>query len=97
MKELFDKWSRTGIKFPYAFDATTKKASVSLLFVYITFIFAVISNIILHFNEHVFTATVTVLIFWAVAMIFYLLRRLTKTKIDLDDKSISLEGDDKDE
>jgi hypothetical protein len=29
--------------------------------------------------------------------IFIELRRLTKTKIDLDDKSISLEGDDKDE
>lgn len=93
MKELFNSWSKTGIKFPYAFDATTNKASVTLLFVYITFIFAVISSIILHFTEQVFTATVTVLIFWAVAMVFYLLRRLTKTKIDLDDRSIELEGE----
>ena len=89
---FWDKISVEGLKLPYAHDPATGQASVTLLFPYIVFILALIANAILLYKD-TFTGTVTAIIFWAVAMIFYLIRRLSKAKIDLDDKSIELDGE----
>lgn len=89
---FWDKITETGLKLPYAYDPVSGKPSVTLLFPYIAFIVAIIGNIIL-INKDTFTGTVTAIIFWALSTVFYMLRQLNKAKIDLDDKSIDLEGE----
>jgi hypothetical protein len=86
--------SSTGMYLPMAYDPVNQKPSVTLLFPYVTFTLAVASVIALHFNEKLMNASIVSIVFWTVSTIFYLFRTLTKAKIDLDDKSIELEGDD---
>lgn len=102
IKKIATFWesiSKNGIYMPFIHDARTGKASVTLLFAYITFTLAIISTIALHFNIGLTVATFTSILFWVIAVIFYRLRNLDKAKIDLDDRSIELEGsgDDEDE
>lgn len=92
-KETVKSLLEDGLKLPYAYDPTTGKPSITLLFPYVTFLLALAANIALLVKD-VFTGTVTAIIFWSVAVIFYLMRKLQKTKIDFDDKSIELESDD---
>ena len=56
-----------------------------------------ISLIIAHFSITVIPATVISIIFWALAVVFYRFRNLDKAKFDLDDQSISLEGNNDDD
>lgn len=97
LKEIFHNMSIRGIKFPYAYDVTTGKPSITLLFPYVTFVIAVVSVIALHFSIGLFIATSTAIGFWVIAVIFYMLRRISKAKFDLDDKSFELESGDEDE
>lgn len=92
LKELINKAAESGLKFPFAYDPVQKQPSVTLLFVYITFIMAATSSIALNFTESTLTASLVAICFWALAFIFYRLRRLDKVKIDLDDRSIELEN-----
>lgn len=89
---FWESISRRGIYAPFIHDARTGKPSITLLFAYITFALAVLSTIALHFNIQLVVATGTSIMFWVVAVIFYRLRNLDKAKIDLDDKSIELDG-----
>ena len=90
------KWwvgvSNKGMHFPFIHDPRSKKPSITLLFAYLSFAMAFISIILLHIWVHLVIATVTSILFWAMAVIFYRLRNLDKAKIDFDDKSIELEG-----
>jgi hypothetical protein len=92
MKELWKKWCEEGLRWPYLHDPVSKKASVTLLFPYITFVIAVFSVIALHIWPNMILATGTSLLFWMVATIFYMLRKLSKAKFDLDSKSFELES-----
>jgi cbb3-type cytochrome oxidase subunit 3 len=96
IKEFFRMASEEGLKLPFAFDAVSGKPSVTLFFAYVTFLLALTSTILLHFTDKIFTATVTTIIFFVINVIFYLLRRLTKAKVDLDDRSIELDGEEDD-
>lgn len=93
IKEFFKMASEQGLRLPFAFDSVSGKPSVTLLFAYITFVLALTSTILLHVTDKVFTATVTSIMFFVISTIFYLLRRLTKAKLDLDDRSIELDGE----
>lgn len=93
IKEFFKFGSEKGLKFPYAFDGVTGKPSVTLFFSYISFYLAVVSLITLHFNTSLFIASVTAIVFNALMIIFYLIRTIKRAKIDLDDKSLDLEGE----
>jgi hypothetical protein len=92
IKQTFKIWSESGIRFPFAYDATTQKPSVTLFFVYISFLQVSIATILLHTYESSLIASIMAAIVWTIAFVFYLLRRLTRAKFDLDDKSIELEG-----
>lgn len=96
MKWLSDKWkqwSEFGIRLPFAHDPTTEKPSVTLLFPYVTFVVAVISTICLHFWPSMLMATATSIMFWIVAVVLYLLRKISRATFNLKDKSIGLDSE----
>lgn len=86
---LLDK----GIKLPLMYDPITDKPSVTLMFPYFSFILLMISLALL-VKENTLYGAIGVGSVWVLATVFYLLRKLTKFKADLDDKSIELEGGD---
>ena len=87
-------WSLNGLHVPFIHDSSTNKPSITLAFPYITFILSIISIVSLHFNKDLFVATATTLMFWLVSTVLYMIRRITKAKIDLDDRAIELDGGD---
>ena len=95
LQKLGNFWeniSKRGIYAPFIHDARTGKPSITLFFAYTTFTIAIISTIALHFNIGLTVATFTSILFWVISVIFYRLRNLDKAKIDLDDRSIELNG-----
>ena len=80
------------MRLPYAYSHDEKKPSVTLLFVWVSGMLAVISTFALNFTEKTFTAACVAICFWAIAMVLYRIRRLDKFKIDLDDRSIELDA-----
>lgn len=92
-KETINRWCTTGIKFPFAHDATTGKPSITLFFPYVTGFISIVSVIALHFKLDLVIASLTCIVFWLIAMILYMLRRISKAKFDLDDKSFELDSD----
>lgn len=96
MIKLFNKLAKVGLKLPMAYDHRVKGPSINLLILYIATILSIVSIISLHKNNHL-EATIATLTFWAVANVFYAIRKLTSAKFDLDDKSVELSNEDKDE
>ena len=90
--KVWKNWSENGIKLPYLHDPVTKKPSITLLFPYITFVLALISVILLHIWPSMIVATITSLLFWSTSTIFYLIRKLNKAKINLQNQSVELDG-----
>ena len=91
-------WAVNGVYVPFIYDQSTKGPSMTLAFSYITFVLSILSIIALHFKVELFVATTTTLVFWLIATILYMIRKITKAKFDLDDKSFELDnGEDKDE
>lgn len=93
IKDLWISMSKNGMMLPFLLDPTTNKPSITLMFAYMTFTLAICSTIGLHWNVNFLTASITSILFWMVATIFYMIRKLNKAKLDLDDKSIELEND----
>lgn len=98
--ELLKKWlaekGDAGVKFWYAFDPTTGKASITLFMTYISFWIAVGSLIALHFKESLLTATTMSFVFAGMFTVFYMIRKLNKASVNLKDKSINLENNEGD-
>ena len=94
MKNLWKKWCEDGIRWPYLHDPVSKKPSITLLFPYITFVAAMISLILLHFWPSLILATTTSIVMWFAATIFYMMRKLSKAKFDLNSKSFELDSGD---
>ncbi len=95
IKEIWRCWCDDGFKLPYAYDPVSKKPSVTLLMVYLTFVLAFFSNVALHFYTSMAIATWTSMGFWALAYIFYRMRKLDKATVDFKSGSISLDGEDR--
>jgi hypothetical protein len=92
-----DKKGREGIRFWYALDVTTGKPSITLFMSYVSFILACGSLIALHFRESLLTATAMSFVFTGMMIVFYMIRSLNKASINLKDKSINLENNEKEE
>jgi len=92
LSKLYAKLVESGLKLPQAYDPATKEQSFRLLCAYISFLVATTSVVVLHFVE-VSTATWTAIGFYSLCMVFYMLKKLSKASIDLDDKSVSLESE----
>lgn len=89
IKDFYKAISESGLRLPFAYDALTKKPSVSLLFMYIVFTMATVSNILL-IRENIEIGTYTAIGFWVLATVFYMLRKLTTVKVDLDDREFEM-------
>ena len=92
LKDLWVKASDEGMRLPFLHDPVTKKPSITLFFPYVTFSMAFVSTILLHIWPTLILATLTSIIFWIVAVVFYQIRKLHKAKFDLDDKSFELDS-----
>lgn len=92
MKELWKKWCEQGIRWPYLHDPVSGKPSITIMFPYITFAIAVISIVLLHIWPSMIVATATSIVMWAVATVFYMLRKLNKAKFDLENRSFELDS-----
>lgn len=92
LSKLWKEMCVNGIHLPYAHDPVSGKPSITLLFPYITFVLSVISLVLLHIKPSLIVATTTTLIFWGISVVFYMLRKLSKAKFDLDDKSFELDS-----
>lgn len=96
LKNFFKNASVNGLYLPFVHDPVTKKPSITLLFSYVTFLMSVLSVILLHFKQTLIIPTFMTIMFWVLAVIFYMIRTIQKAKIDLDEKSIELEGEEED-
>lgn len=92
IKEFFYKSSVEGLYLPLAHDSG--KPSVTLFFMYLANLLAIISLALLHVKGDAFTATTTTTIYAIVQTVLHMFRRLHSAKLDLDDKSVELEGED---
>ena len=91
---LLEKSNKEGLPLPLAHDGATGKPSVTLFFVYLSNILAIASLITLHIAADKITASIMTCIYAITWVILYMFRALQKAKIDFDDKSIELEGED---
>lgn len=91
ISDKINEWSEKGIKLPYAFDSTRQEASVTLLFAYLSFMLTYTAIIFLLVKDLLLGTTLSIC-FWALSMVFYRMRNLSKVKLDLDDKQIDFEG-----
>jgi hypothetical protein len=97
LKKLIKKSNEEGIPFAYAKDSTTGKPSSTLYFTYMTFTLAFIANLCLIIRD-VFIGTYVAIGFWALALVFYLMRRIDTFRVDIDDGEVMLKSSkDKDE
>lgn len=91
IKKLFEFSSKNGLYFPGAYDNNTNKSSVSLLFANISFYIACGSVLTLLYKDTTL-GTIAAMMLAALYFVFYMLRKLNKAKIDIDDRSLDLEN-----
>jgi hypothetical protein len=92
LKNVFKLAIESGLPLPHAYDPVPKEPSFRLLCAYISFVLATVSVVALHFVP-VSIATWTAIGFYALCMIFYMLKKLSKAKVDLDDRSFELNSE----
>lgn len=92
LSEIWKRWAEQGLKLPFLYDPTTQQASITLALLYITSVLMLVSVIMLHIKSELLTATLTSIMVWIMAYVMYRLRRLDSFKLDLDDKTIELDG-----
>ena len=90
MRKIIKNMNDKGIPLPVFHDPASKKPSITIMFSYVTFIVSVVSVILLHIYPNLLIPTIASLSFWTISTMFYLLRKLTKAKLDLSQKSIEL-------
>lgn len=95
IKALIASIAESGLKLPHAYDPTVKRPSFRLLAAYISFLLACASTIVLHFDVSLVVANIMTLLFFVLCMVFYMLKKLNNAKIDLDDRSVELNSEDK--
>jgi hypothetical protein len=96
IKEFVDNAAKTGLKLPFAYDPVEKAPSITLWFLHLTFTVALFGSVALYFKPNLLQACCFSLAFWVIAMVFYRMRKLDKVKLDLNNKSIEIDGESKD-
>jgi len=96
IKTTWSRWSTKGMSWPFVHDPVKSKPSVTLLFFYITFCITACtiigSSTMLIIKGQYLQATIMPMLSWFSAFVFYRLRRLDSVKINLNEKSVELEG-----
>ncbi len=91
IKKFLEESAVRGMYLPLAYDAG--KPSITMFFSYLANTLAIISLALLHVKGEPFVATLTTTSYAIIQTVLYMLRRLSKAKIDLDDRSFDLEGE----
>lgn len=98
IKATWSRWSTKGMEWPFVHDPVKGKPSVTLLFFYLTFCVTIsaiaTSSIMLIINGDYLQATIMPMLAWFSSFVFYRLRRLDSVKINLEEKSVELDGGD---
>jgi hypothetical protein len=95
MLKFWEKWSKTGMQWPLAYDPVSQQPSLTLTCSYLSFVLAFVSVVFLHIYPQVMIVPKTTAIaFWLFSTVFYLLRKLTKAKLDLKEKSFEFDSGD---
>jgi hypothetical protein len=95
LKQFFEFASTNGLWLLSAFDKDKPGPSASLLFAHAANAVA-LGAIITLIIKDTLQGTIAAMMYSVLMIVFYLMRRLTKFKADLDDKSIEIEGEDND-
>jgi hypothetical protein len=97
IKKILERWSTEGMRWPFLRDPESKKPSVTLMMFYLTstvvLLAVVVSSAEMIRKGDLISSTMAPILVWTMAYVFYRMRKLDKFKIDLDDKSIELDGD----
>lgn len=91
IKKFLEFASKNGLYFPAAYDWDKEGPSVSLLFSHVSNILALITIIGLAIKD-IQLGAVAAIIYSVLMLTFYLMRRITRVSVDLDDRSVSLEN-----
>lgn len=94
IKAYLRSWFKGGIALPLQYDPVSKAPSVTLTCVYATFIVAVRCFLMYQDNPTSAMPTLIAIGFWALSMVFYLIRKITRAKFDLDQKSFEIDSGD---
>ncbi len=95
-KVFFDEWETKGVSVPLMYDPVTDAASLTALFPYVSFWLTIASLIGLHFFEGIWQASVGCGMLWLLSTVLYMIRKLSKAKFDLNDRSIEFESESQD-
>lgn len=91
IKAFFTYGSEFGLRLPAAYNSDTGKPSITLLAVHVA-IWLVVAISLLGLKFDLSNQVWQALAFYAIANTFYLIKKITKVKLDADDKSLELEG-----
>lgn len=91
LKKFFEFSAKTGIFMPAAYDRVSRGPSIALLLTHLSSYIAM-GSIIYLITQDALQGTVASIIYATIMITFYLIRRLTGAKFDLDDKSFTLEN-----
>lgn len=89
IKDILKSMSEDGVYFPYARDTTTDKPSSTLFFAYTSFLLAFISIVVLIIFNPLYGA-IAGISFWFLAVVLYLMRRISTFRVDIDDQEFEL-------
>lgn len=96
IKELLLYFSRTGAPTPTAYDADKKGPSTTLLFANSAHYLTLVVIAILAYKD-INNGAMAAIIYSVITMVLYMMRRLSKVKVDADDRSIELDSGEKNE
>lgn len=89
IKKFFEFGAKKGLNFPAAYDAISKGPSITLLLVHLSSYMAMTSIAFLLYKD-ILAGTIAAITYAVLMLVFYMLRKLTNAKFDLDDKSFEL-------
>lgn len=94
ISNYIDQICEKGLHWPFLLDPTTGKPSVTLLFLYITFLNMMGSVIALYFFPNLLTPTIVSVGIWSLSMVFYRMRKIDDFNFNLKTGSVEVKGDD---
>lgn len=94
IKKILKYYSEHGMDLPTAYDNRVKRGSISLLFAYTAHLVTIV-GICLALVEHLKFGVLCAIGYSALMISFYMLRSLSKVKLDVDDGEIELDTNEK--
>ena len=88
---LLKYYSTHGVDLPMAYDKDKQGPSITMFFAYLANLLALVSIITLLIKDPV-SGTISSLLYAVIMMVLYIMRKITKFKVDLDDKNIELDS-----